>query len=203
MAIPTRSNRKAIFFLLFLVAIFVGPMIASYLIYNFHAFVPETMSNGHLILPPLSLQKLPLQNSKGELITTNTYQGDWIMLYVEPKQCEQTCLDTLYKMRQVRTRLGKDMDRVQRVILTLTGNQDKPLQEYLSSLYQGTIHLQTTAADLNKFINKLPSPNTAMSTGNLYLVDPLGNVMMSYNPSQNPKDIYSDLTRLLKASRIG
>ena len=42
-----------------------------------------------------------------------------------------------------------------------------------------------------------------MKTGYLYLVDPLGNVMMSYNPKQSPKDIYSDLTRLLKASKIG
>lgn len=203
MTAKAKSNNKAWLYFTLLAVIFIGPIIVSYMLYNFRIFVPETFSHGHLILPPLTLDKLPLQNSQGAAITAQSLKGDWTMLYVEPEKCDKSCLDTLYKMRQVRIRLGKNQDRVQRVILTLQGRQDQALSEYLVSPYQGTIHIQTPATNLNNFLAKLPSHNTAMKTGYLYLVDPLGNVMMSYNPKQSPKDIYADLTRLLKASRIG
>lgn len=199
---PTRSNRRAIIFLAFLVVIFTGPLMVSYLMYNFRMFLPETFSNGHLILPPISLQTLPLENSEGKVVSDKTLKGEWLILYVEPGRCDQTCLDTLYKMRQVRTRLGKNMQRVQRVLLTLN-KSDPALSEYLNSLYNGTTHLQTTKTALSKFLIKLPSHNTAITDGYLYIVDPLGNVMMSYHPDQSSNDIYADLKRLLTASNIG
>ncbi|HID49914.1 MAG TPA: hypothetical protein EYP40_09955 [Chromatiales bacterium] len=37
----------------------------------------------------------------------------------------------------------------------------------------------------------------------LYLVDPLGNLMMSYPPEFEAKGLVKDLTLLLKASQIG
>lgn len=203
MTTTVKSTGKGRIYFILLALVFIGPIVASYLLYNFRAFVPETISNGHLILPPLSLEKLPLQNASGAPVVNSSLKKDWVLLYIEPKQCNKSCIDTLYKMRQIRIRLGKNSDRVQRVILTFTGLHDPVLKEYLASLYQGTLHWQTPEADLSKFLEKLPSHNIAIQSGYLYLVDPLGNVMMSYNPDQNPKDIYNDLTRLLKASQIG
>ena len=37
----------------------------------------------------------------------------------------------------------------------------------------------------------------------LYIIDPLGNLMMSYPPDINPRGIMKDLKKLLKFSRIG
>jgi hypothetical protein len=37
----------------------------------------------------------------------------------------------------------------------------------------------------------------------LYIVDPLGNLMMRFDVAQNPKGLKSDLEKLLKLSHIG
>ena len=37
----------------------------------------------------------------------------------------------------------------------------------------------------------------------LYIVDPLGNLMMRFDARQNPKGLLSDLKKLLKLSHIG
>jgi cytochrome oxidase Cu insertion factor (SCO1/SenC/PrrC family) len=198
-----KSKNRGRFFLILLMLVFIGPIIASYGLYYFRNYVPEILSNGTLILPPLDLNKLPLYDTQNQKITLKKFGGDWVMLYVEPEKCNKLCIDTLYKMRQIRIRLGKDMDRVKRVILTYQGFRDNALNEYLKSLYKGTLHIQTPGSDLNNFLAKLPPHDRAIKTGHLYLVDPLGNVMMSYELSQKPKDIYSDMKRLLKASRIG
>lgn len=203
MTTAVKSKNRGRFFLILLILVFIGPIIASYGLYYFRSFVPETLSNGRLILPPLDLNKLPLSNANGKSFSLKEFGGDWVMLYVEPTKCNKACLDTLYKMRQIRIRLGKNMDRVKRAILTYRDFNDNALNEYLKAPYQGTLHLQTPKTDLAKFLVKLPSHEQAEKKGYLYLVDPLGNVMMSYNPSQKPKEIYSDMKRLLKASRIG
>jgi hypothetical protein len=39
--------------------------------------------------------------------------------------------------------------------------------------------------------------------GQIYLVDPRGNLMMSYPLEGDPKDLHKDIGRLLRASRIG
>lgn len=198
-----KPKGKGRFYLILLVLVFIGPIVASYGLYYFRSFVPETLSNGHLIVPPLSLQTLPLQTPAGKSIKFTSFGGDWLMLYIEPEKCNKACLGTLYKMRQIRTRLGKHMTRVKRVILTFNGYKDAALNEYLKSPYQGTLHVQAPKQAIDKFLASLPSHDVAIKTGYLYLVDPLGNLMMSYKPTQKPKGIYSDLQRLLKASRIG
>ena len=48
-------------------------------------------------------------------MTAQSLKGEWTMLYVEPEKCEQACLDTLYKMRQVRIRLGKNQNQVDKL----------------------------------------------------------------------------------------
>jgi hypothetical protein len=44
------------------------------------------------------------------------------------------------------------------------------------------------------------APETA---DRLYLIDPLGNLMMSYAPDAKPKGLLEDLKRLLGLSQVG
>ena len=39
--------------------------------------------------------------------------------------------------------------------------------------------------------------------GRIYLLDPLGHLMMSYPPAIDPNDIRKDLARLMRVSRVG
>jgi len=59
----------------------------------------------------------------------------------------------------------------------------------------------TSAALLEPFPSYDGVPVAA--AGRIYLVDPLGNLMMSYPGDAPPKSILTDLERLLKLSHIG
>ena len=54
---------------------------------------------------------------------------------------------------------------------------------------------------LNKF--RLKDADDPENAGRIYIIDPQGNLMMSYAPNVNPGDIYKDLKKLLRSSRIG
>jgi len=191
------------FYIVLLAVIFFGPLFGAWFLYSSRAFVPEVMSNGHLIQPPLNIKNLVLYKKNGKTLNVKELPHDWIMLYVEPKECGPTCFDNLYKMRQIRKALGKESPRVARMIITLNGYSTKALNQYLVKEYKGTIHVSTNKKALDKFLQNIPSKKVATSKGYLYLMDPLGNVMMSYQPEQKPRGIYKDLKRLLKASQIG
>ena len=50
-------------------------------------------------------------------------------------------------------------------------------------------------------VDKLPAVSSVRD--HIYLVDPLGNVMMRYPRDADPSRMKKDLARLLRASRIG
>jgi len=48
-----------------------------------------------------------------------------------------------------------------------------------------------------------PEDLAPRSSERLYLVDPLGNLLMSYSPDAPPRSVLDDLERLLRLSHIG
>ena len=51
--------------------------------------------------------------------------------------------------------------------------------------------------------SRLATASTALAAGRLYLVDPLGNLMMSYERGAPVKGLLDDLKKLLNLSHIG
>jgi hypothetical protein len=107
----------------------------------------------------------------------------------------------LYETRQVRLALDRDMDRVQRVFIASGDCCD------LGFLHEQHPDLITVRASPAVFplLALLPriggvSPEDA---NRLYLVDPLGNLMMSYPAEAKPKGILEDMKRLLRLSQVG
>jgi hypothetical protein len=46
-------------------------------------------------------------------------------------------------------------------------------------------------------------PDNNPITHNIYVMDPIGNIMMQFSPDLSPKLILKDLNKLLKVSQIG
>jgi hypothetical protein len=57
-----------------------------------------------------------------------------------------------------------------------------------------------TSADGTRLLRAFPPDGRPYS---LFIVDPLGNLMMSYDARQNPKGLLEDLQKLLRLSHIG
>ena len=133
----------------------------------------------------------------GELITPRTVsgppfdrlRGKWVLVSFDESRCDAYCEKKLYFMRQVRTAQGKDQARVERLwIITDAGS---PRPELLRAI-EGS-HLSRTGGE--GFLGNPPD--------HIYLVDPLGNLMMRFPRDPDPSRMLKDLQRLLRYSRIG
>jgi len=184
---------------LFLVlAVCASPVIASYLTY--YVIKPEGRTNyGALVDPrahpiPAALGAVSLDGKPASL---DAYKGKWVMLQVGDAECGNDCRKRLYDMRQLRLAQGKDKDRIERVWLI---TDDKPLETMLMREYDGTHMLRARPDSLKSW---LPADSGTTAADHIYMIDPLGNLMMRFPKDADPNKIKKDIAKLLKASRIG
>ena len=122
------------------------------------------------------------------------------MYYFVTASCNEVCQADLYNMRQINIALGKNQDRVQHVIVHLAP-ADTEFLALLSTEHQQAIRVAANAENTAALISPEPAPTDKAYF--IYLMDPLGNVMMKFPQDLNPKLILKDINKLLKISRIG
>lgn len=183
--------------LLAVVAVCAAPMIFSYLTY--YVIKPTGRTNyGDLIDPRLyPIPALGATTLDGKPAALDAYKGKWIMLHVGAGDCQQACRDQLVAMRQLRLMQGKERERIERVWLITDA---APLDTMLMRVIDGTRMLRADPAALNKW---LPVEQGGNPADHLYLIDPLGNLMMRFPKDADPGKVKKDLAKLLKASAIG
>ncbi len=184
--------------LLALILVFFGPLFLAMMLYfNPHWFtLPGGRSHGELITPAQPLAALEAVSGKGQALPSDLLIGKWTLLYWNGGDCNLRCEADLFKMRQVRLSLGKNVKRAQTVYLTSEPTIDNHLERLL---YR---HPQLLTAHLrpeNAFAGQI----SAYPKNSIYLVDPLGNLMMRYSNSAMSKGILRDLEKLLRVSGIG
>jgi len=191
------ARKRGNWILFIVIAICAAPMIFSYLTY--YVIKPQGRTNYGDVLDPRAypMPELSLRTLDGKPVTLDAYKGKWIMLQVDRSDCAKPCTDKLYYMRQLRLTQGKEKDRVERVWLI---QDDAPLQTVLMREYDGTHMLRTDPEKLSAW---LPVDKGTTVTEHLYLIDPLGNLMMRFPKNPDANRIKKDLGKLLKASRIG
>jgi hypothetical protein len=171
-----------------LAALFFAPLVASFWLYYGTAWRPAGHVNyGELINPP---RPLPAVNLPGVTL----FRGNWTLVYVGNGSCDASCHQALYVMRQTRLALGTDMTRIARVFLV---SGSCCAREYLAREHAGLVVLGTPGARL---LGEFPPGETAHS---LFVVDPLGNLMMRYDVRRSPGGLLLDLKKLLGLSSIG
>jgi hypothetical protein len=198
-ATPTRPRSRRM--LILLAALFLVPLAVSFYLYYASGWRPGGQVNhGELITPPRALPAVSLATPDGRNTESEFLRGDWSILYVGAGACDEHCRKALYTIRQVRLALGEKMDRVQRVFLYTGGCCEQP--------FFGTEHAGLVAANIDspagaELLREFPEEGAPPATGRIYLVDPLGNLMMNYPPDAPAKGMIEDLKRLLKLSHIG
>ena len=185
-----------------LALMFFAPLgLAFYLYYGHAAWHPGGRVNvGTLIEPARPLPSLFLPLLGGGQTEPNFLKSKWTLLYFQSSACAELCRSRLYDTRQVRLALDRDMNRVQRVLIAGTGCCDANfLHEQHPDLI--VVRASTAAAPL---LALLPGGESAGDPApSVYLVDPLGNLMMIYPASSKAKGILEDMKRLLRLSSIG
>lgn len=192
-----RRVKKPFWIILSLFILFGVPLImAAWMAAKDQPLVTHTTNYGELISPPLSLASLALPANQ------QAWRGRWLLLYVNPEVCDTSCEKALYNIRQIRTATGKNSDRVARAMMAFS-EADPHLQQLLANDFEGTLYLTPSKAAFATLVQGTAAEKRVLQEGGIYLVDPLGNIMMFYPLDSDPMGILKDLTRLLKLSHIG
>ncbi|WP_404360667.1 hypothetical protein [Methylotuvimicrobium sp. KM1] len=158
-------------------------------------------NHGELIIPPLLTERpdlIGIDSFSAENI--DELKGRWVLINVVPDaDCDQTCLDSVYKSKQLLLMMGKELTRIRRTVVLLDPNAEQHLKVW----WQDDDRLLKTrpSSDLLKQLAKLDG--NGIANGMLLIMDPLGNIMMRYQPGFDPYDVKSDLRKLLSVSQIG
>ena len=186
----TKTHKRK---LLLLIAVMIAPIAFSYVLFYWGA-PPGTVNYGELIkvkvLPDVALHK-----TNGVAFNMNQLRGKWVMLVVDSGKCEKLCREKLYYMRQVRLMQKNEIERIERVWLI---DDDKIPETSIKEDFKGTIFIN--ARD-NKLLKEIPAKISQRD--HIYIVDPLGNLMMRFPKNIDPSKMAKDIKRLLKVSQIG
>ncbi len=162
--------------LLWVALVCTAPLVlgtAAYLL----GWSPGAPSNYGELIPPKVIAPL------------SELRGKWVLVTFDAAACDAYCERKVYVMRQVRRAQGKEMDRIERLwVLTDAG---KPRADVLAA---------SEGMRISRNAN-FDFPGNAPD--HIYVVDPLGNLMMRFPRDPDPSKMIKDLQRLLKYSRFG
>ena len=173
-----------------------SPVIASY--FTYYVVRPEGRRNyGELITPQRPLPAIATLDLKGKPSELTALKNQWLLISVASATCDAACQQRLYFQRQLLESLGKEKTRADWVwLVTDSAVIDTRLRPGLA---EATV-LRVPAEALAQW---LPADTRQRLEDHLYVVDPLGNLMMRFPANMDAAGAAKakrDLDRLLRAS---
>lgn len=201
----TRRGRLKMILLLLVCA---SPVIASY--FTYYVIRPEggKTNYGVLIEPqrptPAELMVVDEQGKTASL--ANSFPRKWLMISVDSAaDCEvaanMRCVEKLFMMRQIRVAMGKERERV--IPVWLVTDQAHIDEKILAAYGDNRAAVRFLRVDAEQLKTWLPTETDTRLQDHVFLVDPLGNLMMRFPRSLEPSRIKRDLEKLLKWNGVG
>lgn len=152
--------------------------------------------------PAPAAQELPLTTLEGETFDLQSLHGKWILVTADSGACPESCVRKLFVLRNSHASQGKEVERVARIWFI---TDDKPVSAEILEAYRGTHMVRTNPEALARFLAPTAAPDDISSalTAPMWIIDPLGNLMMQFPPEADPLEVRDDIRKLLKNSRIG
>ena len=197
MNVPSSPLRRPRLQLVLLALVFFGPVALSFwMYYGAHFHTAKLVAHGELLEPARPLPEARLGTPSGTPTAARFMRGKWSLVVLTGEQCGATCAKDIADMRNVRLAMDRERDRVQRVLLGQppccaageVGAESDLIVAWVDSL------------DGRRLLALFPARAEA---GRVYVVDPLGNLVMSYAAGADRKGLIKDLEKLLRLSHIG
>jgi len=188
--LPAHVVRRSKLQFLLVAFVFGAPLILATFMYSSGRWQPTGSTNHGFILEPIInlVDELPAE--------TLETQSMWLLIYANDEECDETCRKALLRLRQSRLMLGNEMNRVERLFL----HGAKPLDTVFLAEYHAGLKTLTDNGLLELLASKRPQQAAG---GGIFLVDPLGNLILYFSPDIEPGDMVDDIKHLLELSRIG
>ncbi|MBF6990551.1 MULTISPECIES: SCO family protein [Cupriavidus] len=194
----TRRGRLQMLMLLLVCA---SPVIASY--FTYYVIKPRggATNYGALVDPQRPMPPVRVTDEQGNAVPLEQYRGKWLLVTADPSACDEACAKKLFTIRQIRAGQGQDRERIVPVwLITDDGKIDERLSTAYNEPYAGVRFLRIDHQVAQQW---LPAEPGKRAEDTIFLVDPLGNLMMRFPQDPDPKKLSGDLKKLLKVSRIG
>lgn len=176
--------------------LFLVPVIVAWFLYSGRADTrSDAGAHGVLAEPPIELGDIALPEG-GDAGIEARLTGRWTFLYLHQGECGPPCEEALILMRQVRLALGKDASRVQRVFVPEASAAGSGST---AQAFPGMAVLPAETPGRSELIERIG----ARQPGEVVLIDPLGNLVLSYPPGRDPDGLFRDAKHLLRLSKIG
>ncbi len=193
---PDGSRRAGRRQLLLVASLFIVPVVTAILLYFSSDWRPVVNSQGTLIDPPRTLTASGLALPDGQPAPADVFEGRWSIVH-PAADCGARTEALFEELGRVRIALDKDAPRVRRVLLHAGACAGRAPTAGEADL----LVLTATGPDGEAFLTSFP-PAVDGAPG-IYLVDPHGNLMMSYPATGSARGLLKDLERLLRLSNIG
>lgn len=178
--------------LLLVVALLILPFAIGGGLYAWGWRPAKATSHGELLTPPRPVP--PLADTAGKPVAKADFDGHWTLVVAGSGPCEAACRQWITITRQVHVALYKQMPRVQRAWVTdQPGADPAPLLAIQPDLHP-LVATSTEAAG---------AFDLSTAGHRVFVVDPLGQIILRYAPDADPKDILKDMDRLLRYAWAG
>lgn len=192
------AQRRSRMHLILIALLFAAPVISAWVTWKYLSAdgVHDTTNAGVLVRPARPLTTVPLVDPAGAPLDDHLLSRRWSYVILAGEGCDAACVERLHVTRQVRISVSKDSSRVQRVLVVRRASAGlAQLRADQPDLVIAVAAGQAWTAFSEQF--------TSAGAAGVYLVDPLGNLMMRYPATVPPKGMLQDLRKLLKVSQIG
>jgi hypothetical protein len=184
------SNKSNKTVLILLAVVFIVPVIMAKFALELDWFNKASTNRGELLDPTIEAQEL-LEGAEKK----------WHFLYVIPAVCDQACENAIYSVSQVKTAIGREVDRVNAVFIA-TEESDKNALAKIADINDTQV-LQKAKQNVNKVFKDVP-------LNAIFIADTLNNIVLNYPTTadeeqtiMDSRDMLADMKKLLKLSRIG
>lgn len=184
-----KANRRKF---LLLLALMCAPVVVSYALYFFE-YRPESKHYGDLI-PIVKITGKGTNQADDTILRMKDLHGKWVLVTVDSGYCDEACQKKLYFMRQVRLVQGKEKHRIERLWLI---NDNVIPDTELVKQYEGTYFVNAKDSEILGSIETRDE-----QTKHIYLIDPIGNLMMRFPENVDGTKMGHDIKRLLHVSQL-
>jgi hypothetical protein len=127
-------------------------------------------------------------------------KGQWLLVSADRASCSEECVRKLFILRNTHASQGKEVERLNRIWFAI---DQAPIAPVVDEAYRGTIVLRADPTQLARWLAPGEAdPQVALEKG-MWIIDPLGNLMMVYPENAEPERVRKDVRTLLKNSHIG
>lgn len=193
-----------------MVLMFIAPMVAAWVVYNYFPDMVRTLSasnRGEFVIPPVEISLEGLKDIDGNSVDKNYFLKNWSYVYIR-KQCDLDCLNHLALIKNVRLTQGKEISRLHRILVLTDTKVTEELRKNLQQFPGMLTIVLTDQKQKQNFLQRFqfkdnPSPG---SVKNIYIVDPDGKLMMYYPDKKDilklGKDMQKDMSKLMYNSKL-